>query len=87
MNMAKTRVKLDLKGFRTYRRDPTVKAVLDEQARAWAARANAAKRHRKAEYEAVPAADSEHGSVALVHNANIEALLDNNENNTLLHTM
>ena len=41
--MARTRVKLDLKGFRAYRRDPTVKAVLDEQARAWAARANGAR--------------------------------------------
>ena len=74
--MARTRVKLDLKGFRAYRRDPTVKAVLDEQARAWAARANGARRRRKAEYEAVPAADSEH-----------EARFDNAENNTLLHTM
>ena len=40
-----------------------------------------------AEYEAVPAADSEHGSVALVHTGNIEARFDNAENNTLLHTM
>lgn len=85
--MARTRVKLDLKGFRAYRRDPTVKAVLDEQARAWAARANGARRRRKAEYEVVPAADSEHGSVALVHTGNIEARFDNAENNTLLHTM
>ena len=75
--MARTRVKLDLKGFRAYRRDPTVKAVLDEQARAWAARANGARRRRKAE----------HGSVALVHTGNIEARFDNAENNTLLHTM
>ena len=42
---------------------------------------------RKGEYEAVPAADSEHGSVALVHTGNIEARFDNAENNTLLHTM
>ena len=75
--MARTRVKLDLKGFRAYRRDPTVRA----------ARANGARRRRKAEYEAVPAADSEHGSVALVHTGNIEARFDNAENNTLLHTM
>ena len=49
--------------------------------------ANGARRRRKAEYEAVPAADSEHGSVALVHTGNIEARFDNAENNTLLHTM
>lgn len=87
MSMTKTRVKLDLKGFRAYRRDPTVKAALNEQAQAWAVRANAAKHRRKAEYEAVPAADSDHGSVALVHTGNIEARFDNAENNTLLRTM
>lgn len=85
--MAKTRVKLDHNAFRVYRRDPTVKAALDEQAQAWAARATASKRRRKAEYEAVPAANTDHGSVALVHTGNIEARFDNAENNTLLKTM
>lgn len=85
--MAKTRVKLDLKGFRAYRRDPTVKAALDEQAQAWAARANAAKRYRNALYEAVPAANTDKGSVALVHTGNKSARGDNHDHNTLLKTM
>lgn len=85
--MAKTSVKLDYKAFRIYRRDPTVKAALDEQSQAWAARANAARQRRDAEYDAVPAANTDKGSIALVRTGNIQARRDNAENNTLLRTM
>ncbi|RBP98461.1 hypothetical protein CRD60_00930 [Bifidobacterium aemilianum] len=82
-----TRVKISNKGFREYRRDPTVQAELNRQAQAWAARCERLKGKEKAVYEAVPAQPSGYGSIALVHTGNYEARVDNASRNTLLKGM
>lgn len=57
-------VKLDLAGFRAYRRQCA--PLVDEQADRIAAAANGMKQLPEAEYKAVPARESPEGTIALV---------------------
>lgn len=59
-------VKLNLSGFREYRRDPTVKAAITAQAELVAATADSMAVKPRVHYEVEPAIDSTRGSVALV---------------------
>lgn len=60
------RVKLNLKGFTEYRRDPTVKAAITAQAERVASAADSMAVKPRVHYDALPDIDSEHGSVAIV---------------------
>ena len=59
-------VKLNLSGFREYRRDPTVKAAITAQAERVASTADGMAVKPRVHYEVEPAIDSARGSVALV---------------------
>lgn len=59
-------VKLNLSGFREYRRDPTVKAAITAQAERLASTADSMALKPRVHYEVEPAIDSTRGSVALV---------------------
>ena len=80
-------VRLDLKAFAAYRRDPTVKSALNDATRQMAARCNANRHDPDAEYDAVEATDTPEGSIALVRTGNIAARADNARHNTILKSM
>lgn len=82
------KVTLRNSGFIAVRQSPGVMAELNKQAEAMRARANGLKTKPKADYQAVPAITTDHGSIALVSTGKGsetagETAVDNAINNTL----